>query len=129
MGDKNPKDYKGKSVIVHEDEPDVINQEPIQHPPRIQHPNLPPGFKLQPSDDELVSYYIKNKIRDPTRFRPSFIPDTNIYDYLPRELLGTYTCMPLVDSFRLSTELYAVAICSWLNFLDHVKLLFLIFFS
>ncbi|RZC89470.1 hypothetical protein C5167_027010 [Papaver somniferum] len=87
MGDKNPKDYKGKSVIVHEDEPDVINQEPIQHPPRIQHPNLPPGFKLQPSDDELVSYYIKNKIRDPTRFRPSFIPDTNIYDYLPRELL------------------------------------------
>ncbi|KAI3904860.1 hypothetical protein MKW92_037642 [Papaver armeniacum] len=87
MGDKKLKDYKGKSHIVHEDEPEVINQEPIQHPPRIQHPNLPPGFNFQPSDDELVSYYIKNKIKDPTRFRPSFIPDTNIYDYLPPELL------------------------------------------
>ncbi|KAI3949357.1 hypothetical protein MKW98_023294 [Papaver atlanticum] len=88
MGDKKLKDYKGKSVVVHEDDPEVINQEPIQHPPQIQHPsNLPPGFKLQPSDDELVSFYIKNKIKDPTRFRPSFIPDTNIYDYLPQELL------------------------------------------
>ncbi|KAI3848464.1 hypothetical protein MKX03_031731 [Papaver bracteatum] len=84
MGDKNLQDLKGKSVVVYDDHDHEVNQERIQH--QFQY-FIAPGFKFLPSDDELVFIYLKSKTQDPEGFQPPFIPEMNVYDYLPHELL------------------------------------------
>ncbi|KAI3941017.1 hypothetical protein MKX01_003741 [Papaver californicum] len=88
MEDKNLKDVKGNGVVVY-NEDHQVNQESIEHPPQFQNKpfKIAIGFKFKPSDDELVSYYLKKKIENPDGFQPSCIPCRNIYDYLPEELL------------------------------------------
>ncbi|MCL7033218.1 hypothetical protein MKW94_003165 [Papaver nudicaule] len=48
---------------------------------------VPIGFKFAPSDDELISFFLKNKIANPLEYNLPKIPETNIYAHLPQELL------------------------------------------
>ncbi|KAI3995659.1 hypothetical protein MKX01_031432 [Papaver californicum] len=49
---------------------------------------LPPGFVFAPSDQDLLSIYLKIKIEDPSRsFDFPYIPEANIYEYHPQQLL------------------------------------------
>ncbi|MCL7052252.1 hypothetical protein MKW94_017911 [Papaver nudicaule] len=48
---------------------------------------VPIGFKFAPSDDELISFFLKNKIENPGEFNLPAIPVTNIYEHLPQDLL------------------------------------------
>ncbi|CAN1129669.1 NAC domain-containing protein 10 [Linum perenne] len=53
-------------------------------------PCLPPGFRFHPTDQELLIYYLKQKISSSS---PSFslIADINIYKFNPWDLPGMYT--------------------------------------
>jgi hypothetical protein len=50
--------------------------------------NLPPGFRFHPSDEELVTYYLANKILDPLRFASPAIADVDLNKSEPWELPG-----------------------------------------
>ncbi|MCL7040907.1 hypothetical protein MKW94_009675 [Papaver nudicaule] len=62
----------------------------MQDPGMIQYPDVPIGFKFKPTDKELVSLYLKEKIEHPDQFRVPCMPDTNIYDFHPENLLNTH---------------------------------------
>ncbi|MCL7045301.1 hypothetical protein MKW94_026980 [Papaver nudicaule] len=69
----------------------VIKQERTRHDsptPVIGYlPKIPIGFTFAPSDDELF-FYLKNKIENSDDGNNSLnIPEKNIYDFLPQELL------------------------------------------
>lgn len=64
---------------------------PPQSPPRLLPPatatSLAPGFRFHPTDQELVSYYLKRKIcGKPIRF--DAISETDIYKSEPWDLPG-----------------------------------------
>ena len=49
---------------------------------------LAPGFRFHPTDDELVSYYLKRKVLGkPVRF--DAIGDVDIYKHEPWDLAGS----------------------------------------
>ncbi|XP_011627853.1 NAC transcription factor 32 [Amborella trichopoda] len=51
---------------------------------------LPPGFRFVPTEEELVSHYLKNKVsetRSPN-FNPDIIRELDIYNHEPFDLLG-----------------------------------------
>ena len=57
---------------------------------------LAPGFRFHPTDDELVSYYLKRKVLGrPVRF--DAIGDVDIYKYEPWDLAGSigFLCFSL----------------------------------
>ncbi|KAI3866536.1 hypothetical protein MKX03_015962 [Papaver bracteatum] len=60
--------------------------------PSVQLRELPPGFVFIPSDQELLSIYLKPKIGNPEiqfAVMPC-IPDVNVYQYHPENLLEGY---------------------------------------
>lgn len=55
---------------------------------------LAPGFRFHPTDEELVSYYLKRKVLGkPVRF--DAIGDADIYKYEPWDLAGSMGLSPL----------------------------------
>lgn len=48
---------------------------------------LPPGFRFHPTDDELVSYYLKRKV-DGKKIELEVIPVIDLYKFDPWELPG-----------------------------------------
>jgi hypothetical protein len=48
---------------------------------------LPPGFRFHPTDEELVSFYLANKIRNPN-FTACAIADADLNKLEPWELPG-----------------------------------------
>lgn len=51
--------------------------------------NLPPGFRFQPTDEELVVHFLHRKAAL-LPCHPDVIPDLDLYPYDPWELEGTY---------------------------------------
>ncbi|KAF1861635.1 hypothetical protein Lal_00026028 [Lupinus albus] len=51
----------------------------------FQHPQLPPGFRFHPTDEELVVHYLKNKIAS-IPLPVSIIAEVDIYKFDPWEL-------------------------------------------
>lgn len=51
---------------------------------------LAPGFRFHPTDEELVVYYLKRKIRR-KKLRVAAIGETDVYKFDPEELPGTFT--------------------------------------
>lgn len=49
---------------------------------------LPPGFRFQPTDEELVFQYLKCKILS-YQLPASIIPEINVCNYDPSDLPGT----------------------------------------
>lgn len=59
--------------------------------------SFPPGIRFHPSDEELIVYYLLNKVKS----RPlpaNVIADTQLYDYDPWELASLFSLNP--SSFR-----------------------------
>jgi len=50
---------------------------------------LPPGFRFQPTDQEIIVYYLKKKIAAAAAAVTSIIADVDIYKFDPWELPGT----------------------------------------
>lgn len=50
---------------------------------------LAPGFRFHPTDEELVVYYLKRKIRR-KKLRVAAIGETDVYKFDPEELPGTF---------------------------------------
>jgi hypothetical protein len=55
-------------------------------PPPPQ-PNLPPGFRFHPTDEELVIHYLKRKA-DSVPLPVAIIADVDLYKFDPWELPG-----------------------------------------
>ncbi|KAL5980557.1 hypothetical protein ACLOJK_028465 [Asimina triloba] len=61
--------------------------------------SLPPGFRFHPTDDELVSYYLKRKV-DGLKIELDVIPVINLYKFDPWELPG----IPVLLLFDVSDK-------------------------
>lgn len=61
---------------------------------------LPPGFRFHPTDEELISYYLVNKIAD-QNFTGKAIADVDLNKSEPWELPGTLICLSLFFVFFL----------------------------
>lgn len=53
-----------------------------------QQPNLPPGFRFHPTDEELVVHYLKKKATS-APLPVSIIAEVDLYKFDPWELPGT----------------------------------------
>jgi len=51
--------------------------------------SLPPGFRFHPTDEELVSYYLKRKING-RKIELEIIPEVDLYKCEPWDLPGKY---------------------------------------
>jgi len=54
----------------------------------VENGGLAPGFRFHPTDEELVVYYLKRKIRR-KKLRVEAIGETDVYKFDPEELPGT----------------------------------------
>lgn len=50
--------------------------------------DLPPGFRFHPSDEELITYYLMNKISDSNNFTARAIGDVDLNKSEPWDLPG-----------------------------------------
>lgn len=50
---------------------------------------LPPGFRFHPTDEELITYYLINKISD-SSFTGRAVADVDLNKCEPWDLPGTY---------------------------------------
>lgn len=55
-----------------------------------QQPNLPPGFRFHPTDEELVVHYLKKKITS-APLPVAIIAEVDLYKFDPWELPGTFS--------------------------------------
>lgn len=55
---------------------------------------LPPGFRFHPSDEELITYYLVNKISDAS-FTGRAIADVDLNKCEPWDLPGSYNTLQL----------------------------------
>ncbi|KAI3866538.1 hypothetical protein MKX03_027596 [Papaver bracteatum] len=91
-GDQCINDYNNQELPADQDLPylgDCQNNDVL---PSVQLGELPPGFVFNPSDQELLSVYLKPKIGNPEiRFAVMpCIPDISVYEYHPEKLLEIY---------------------------------------
>lgn len=54
------------------------------------HPQLPPGFRFHPTDEELVVHYLKKKAAS-APLPVTIIAEVDLYKFDPWELPSTYT--------------------------------------
>jgi hypothetical protein len=51
---------------------------------------LPVGFRFRPTDEELISHYLKNKLLGNDSFVNNVIAEVDVCKFEPWELPGTY---------------------------------------
>jgi hypothetical protein len=51
-------------------------------------PELPPGFRFHPTDQELIIHYLKKKVSSSSYPEVSIIADVDIYKFNPWDLPG-----------------------------------------
>ncbi|KAF8409184.1 hypothetical protein HHK36_005258 [Tetracentron sinense] len=54
----------------------------------ISNPNLPPGFRFHPTDQELIIHYLKKKVSSSSNPEVAIIADIDLYKFNPWELPG-----------------------------------------
>ena len=64
------------------------NQTQDQEHQQDKDQTLPPGFRFHPSDEELITFYLLNKISD-ANFTGRAITDVDLNKFEPWELPGT----------------------------------------
>ncbi|RZC75793.1 hypothetical protein C5167_000070 [Papaver somniferum] len=82
--------YNSQQLVADQDQ--HLLRDCYQDVPSVQLRELPPGFVFAPSDQELLSMYLKPKKENPEiqfEVMPC-IPDINVYQYHPKKLLETY---------------------------------------
>lgn len=48
--------------------------------------NMPPGYRFYPTEEELISFYLHNKLEGEREDMNRVIPVVDIYDYNPSQL-------------------------------------------
>lgn len=86
--------------------------------------NLPPGFRFHPTDEELITYYLMNKISD-SNFTGRAITDVDLNKSEPWELPGTLGLKVLAyvlssDGFMLQERNSFHCCCDELFSLCHI---------
>lgn len=61
-----------------------------------QQPQLPPGFRFHPTDEELVVHYLKKKAAS-APLPVTIIAEVDLYKFDPWELPGIYLSSPLIN--------------------------------
>lgn len=64
-----------------------------------QDQTLPPGFRFHPSDEELITYYLLNKISD-ANFTGRAVTDVDLNKFEPWELPGDF--LFIILEFRVN---------------------------
>jgi hypothetical protein len=72
-------------------------------PPTLDH--VPVGFRFRPTDEELVSHYLKNKLLDNDSIVDNVIAEVDVCKYEPWELPGKKKKNPSLFSHKNSTFL------------------------
>lgn len=49
---------------------------------------LPPGYRFYPTEEELLSFYLRHRLAGTRPLVEHFIPVVDIYSYHPSELQG-----------------------------------------
>lgn len=52
--------------------------------------NMPPGYRFYPTEQEIITFYLRNKLEGQKEHMNRVIPVLNIYDYNPSQLPRTY---------------------------------------
>lgn len=60
------------------------------HELQESHPQLPPGFRFHPTDEELVVHYLKRKVQS-TPLPVAIIAEIDLYKFDPWELPGNFS--------------------------------------
>lgn len=66
--------------------------------------NLPPGFRFHPTDEELITYYLTNKISD-FNFTAKAIADVDLNKCEPWDLPGSYFASSLYCIYNYILDL------------------------
>lgn len=62
----------------------------------VKEETLPPGFRFHPTDEELITYYLVNKISDSTNFTARAIGDVDLNKSEPWDLPGSCNAQTLI---------------------------------
>ena len=62
-----------------------------------QHPQLPPGFRFHPTDEELVVHYLKRKLAS-APLPVTIIAEIDLYKFDPWELPSNYTTTTIYNN-------------------------------
>lgn len=68
-----------------------------------QQPNLPPGFRFHPTDEELVVHYLKKKAAS-APLPVAIIAEVDLYKFDPWELPGTSNSTQGIRRFKLYVQ-------------------------
>ena len=78
----------------------IISMDTTHPPPsggshNQQQPELPPGFRFHPTDEELVVHYLRRKVQS-TPLPVSIIAEVDLYKFDPWELPGNFLFFLLI---------------------------------
>jgi hypothetical protein len=68
--------------------------------------HLPPGFRFQPTDQEIIVCYLRNKIAAAAAAVTSIIADVDIYKFDPWDLPGQCVVLDLARLYSISCTLH-----------------------
>jgi hypothetical protein len=60
------------------------------------HDVLPVGFRFRPTDQELVNYYLRNKLLGNDELVNNAIAEVDVFKYKPWDLPGKYQTNPTI---------------------------------
>lgn len=60
------------------------------------HDCLPVGFRFRPTDQELVNYYLRNKLLGNEEFVNNVIAEVDVFKFKPWDLPGKYQTNPII---------------------------------
>ena len=89
------------------------------------HPQMPPGFRFHPTDEELLVYYLKKKAAD-APLPAAIIAEVDLYKYDPWELPSNNPSLssPIIDfvseSEQFITQFNPFRIKFKYKFIDYV---------
>ena len=79
---------------------------------------FPIGFRFQPTDEELVKYFLLRKINGGAMNQDGKIKDTDIYNHEPIELYGMYGFQVLYNRMHLYNLYWELSLDFYNEFLS-----------
>lgn len=67
--------------------------------------HIPPGYRFHPTDEELVDYYLKNKVAFPG-MQVDVIKDVDLYKIEPWDIQGMYAFQHSISISSIKSYIY-----------------------